>query len=113
VLVVGVVAALAIFMAPSATRSDDLGSRTGATHHVADASDVRGTPAVARVAPRESLERAVKHRSMVAAMLAMLVFVPALLWRRARPHGAQHGTVTAAPSPFLGRAPPRPLALHA
>ena len=111
VLMLGaVVAALAISAAPVAARPEhDPVGRADATHHVGDTSNLQGTPAVARLDARDAHERALKHRAMPAAVLASLLLLAALQWRRhLAPGGHRHAAATA-PLPFLGRAPPRPV----
>jgi hypothetical protein len=110
-----VVAALAFSFAPRLvgpflTGHPAMGS--GPSEQVAGATLVDAAPVVARIDQRDNtIDRALKHRLVLVAVVAALVTLPILVRRASRGSDRGERTATAAPSPFCGRAPPRLTAL--
>ena len=111
VVLSALVAALALSFAPRLAATNHPGTDAGRTERVAAASVVEAAPVVARIDQRDTtIDRALKHRLVLVAVLVALVGLPILVRRASRAASGGERTGTAAPSPFCGRAPPQ---LHA
>ena len=112
-----VVAALALSFAPrlaGTSFTDHPGRGAGPSEHVATATVVEAAPVVARIDQRDTtIDRALKHRLVLVAVIAALVSLSILVRRASRAASCGERTSTAAPSPFCGRAPPQLAALCA
>jgi len=112
-----VLAALALSFAPrlaGTSFTDHPGRGTRPAEHVGAASVFEAVPVVARIDQRDTtIDRALKHRLVLVAVIATLVSVPILVRRASRASSRGERTSTAAPSPFCGRAPPQLAALCA
>jgi hypothetical protein len=106
-----VVAALAFSFAPrlvSPFLTDHPAMGAGPSEQVAGATLVDAAPVVARIDQRDNtIDRVLKHRLLLVAVMAALVSLPSLVRRVSRAADRGERTATAAPSPFCGRAPPR------
>jgi len=106
-----VVAALALSLAPrlvGPSFTDHPGVGAGQSEQVAAATLVESAPVAARIDQRDNtIDRALKLRLVLAAVIVALVSLPSVVRRASRGEDRGERTSTAAPSPFCGRAPPR------